>query len=214
IRIFSDGSFEVSESDIFFNDAFPWSVTPGGTPGRFDFQSVATHEIGHFLGLGHSGVGVMETNGDRRELVEGSAAMFPFAFPRGSTIGRTLTPDDIAGASALYPTASFSQETGSLSGSITKNGEGLLGAQVLTFNPFTGEMIGFFTDGSGEFQIRGLKPGPHVVRVNPITDPASPDDFGFDEAEVDLDFSDALFKGRAEVQPAGNTTGIDVEVQP
>src|SRR5204862_997888 len=42
------------ESDIFFNSAFSWSVSDAGEPDRYDVQSIATHEIGHFLGLGHS----------------------------------------------------------------------------------------------------------------------------------------------------------------
>ena len=45
---------EILESDIFFNSTFQWSVAPGGEAGRFDVQSIATHESGHFLGLGHS----------------------------------------------------------------------------------------------------------------------------------------------------------------
>ena len=50
---------EIAESDIFFNADVPWSATPSGRPGHFDFQATATHEIGHFLGLGHSGLGFM-----------------------------------------------------------------------------------------------------------------------------------------------------------
>jgi hypothetical protein len=203
---------EIRESDIYFNAFYPWSVSPNGTEGRFDFQSVATHEIGHFFGIGHSHTGIMETTGLRRRLIEGSAIMYPFAYPPGSTLGRTPLADDIAGISALYPVAGQTRETGSLSGRVTKSGQGILGAHVNVFNPFTEELIGFFTDANGNYRLEGLKPGPYIIRVNPITDPTSPEDFGFRESQVDMDFREEIFEGRVEVLPGENTSGIDFEV--
>jgi len=211
--IFYTFTGEIAEADIFFNNYYPWSIDPNGEDGHYDFQSVATHEIGHFLGLGHSSTGVMETAGLRRSLVDGSAIMFPFAYPAGSTVGRTPVADDIAGISALYPTGGFTAATGTVSGQVTKGGQPILGAYINAFNPFTGETIGFFTNENGRYNIKGLKPGPYVVRVNPITDPTTPEDFNFPENLVDMDFRDALFVGRAEVEPGENTIGIDFEVQ-
>jgi hypothetical protein len=211
--IFFTFTGEIAESDIFFNSFFDWSVDPNGEAGHFDFQSVVTHEIGHFLGLGHSSTGIMETSGLRRTLVEGSAIMYPFAYPAGSTAGRTPVADDIAGISVLYPEGRFISSTGSISGRVTKNGQEVYGAYVNAFNPFTGETIGFFTDRNGRFQIEGLQPGPHVVRVNPITEPTTPEDYSFPDRLVDTDFRDALFEGRAEVGPGQTTSNINFEVQ-
>ena len=89
----------------------------------------------------------------------------------------------------------------------------MYGAYVNAFNPFTSETIGFFTDRNGRYRIDGLKPGPYVVRVNPITEPTTPEDFSFPDRLVDTDFRDALFVGRAEVEPGQNTSGIDFEVR-
>ncbi len=206
---------EIVEADIFFSDFFVWSVDPAGRPNSFDFVSVATHEIGHFIGLGHSHVGVTDTSSARRRPVEGTAIMYPFSFGPGSVIGRRLTADDTTGASILYPASSFLQRTGTLSGRVTKAGRGVGFAHVVGFNPFTGETVGAFADESGDYEIRGLRPGPYVVRVNPITDPTSPADFGFPEPGTDLDYRDALYTGGpAEVEASSSTGGIDLAVEP
>lgn len=212
INVFSG---EIVEADIFFSNFFVWSVDPEGDPNAFDFVSVATHEIGHFVGLDHSHVGFAESLRFSRRPVSGSAIMYPFSFGRGTVEGRTLTVDDETGLSVLYPTAEFERTTGSLSGRVTKNGAGVAFAHVVAFNPFAGTTIGIFADESGNYTIGGLSPGPHVVRVNPISDPTSPPDFSFPEAATDLDFRDAIFEaGSAEVTAGSTTSGIDVEVQP
>ena len=47
----------IIESDIFLNTTVNWSVAAGGEPSRYDVESIAVHEIGHLLGLGHSALG-------------------------------------------------------------------------------------------------------------------------------------------------------------
>jgi hypothetical protein len=201
------------ESDIFFNASFAWSVAPGGEAGRFDLESVALHEIGHFSGLGHSALGETElvATGGRRVL-SAEAVMFPIAYTSGSTAARTLKADDIAGISDLYPDGSFATTDGSLSGRVTKNGQPLFGAHVVAFNAATGLMVGGFTlDAQGQFSIAGLSPGAHVVRVEPLDD-ADVESF-FDSTQVvDANFRVTFFD-RVVVVPKGGDTGqIAVQV--
>ena len=206
---------EIVEADVFFSNNFIWSVDANGAPGTFDLVSVATHEIGHFFGLGHSHVGFMENEGFDRQLVSGAAIMFPFSFGPDNVEGRTLTDDDVTGISVMYPTGAFIQQRGRLAGRVTKGGRGVAFAHVVVFNPFTGETIAGFAVDSGAYEIRGLPSGPVTVRVNPISDPTSPEDFGFSSNIAGLDFRDALFVGgSAQVVPSDTTTGIDIEVQP
>jgi hypothetical protein len=73
----------IVEVDIVFNDAYLW--TTGSGPG-YDVESVALHEMGHWLSLGHS---------------SGSAAVM---YPYYQGVRRALHQDDIEGISWIYPT--------------------------------------------------------------------------------------------------------------
>jgi len=202
------------ESDIFFNAGFPWSVAPAGEAGRFDVESIALHEIGHFSGLGHSALGETELReGGGRRVLSAEAVMFPIAFAPGSIASRTLKADDIAGISDLYPDGAFS-DRGSLSGRVTKGGTPLFGAHVIAFDPATRELIaGFTLDSQGEFSIGGLSPGPKVVRVEPLDD-ADTDSFFNSSETVDIDFR-VVFFNRLVVVPHGGDSGhIDIAVTP
>jgi matrixin len=194
---------DIIEADIFFNSAFLWSTAAGGDPARFDLESVALHEIGHFLGLGHSALGETEVrpDGGRRVIASGSV-MFPVSFGRGITRDRELQPDDIAGISDLYPSADFRQETGVARGRVTRNGVGVLGAHVMAFNPATGHLIAGFTQNpQGEFEIAGLTPGAHVIRVEPLDD-ADIESFFSARTPVDVSFL-VTFHERLFVAPSG-----------
>ncbi len=66
-----------------------WSADPlGAPPGEFDFQKVATHEIGHCVGLDHSG------NSD--------AIMYWATNDGTGPSDRALHQDDIDGLNAIY----------------------------------------------------------------------------------------------------------------
>lgn len=84
LLISSNGVFQ--ESDIVFNNAISWDVFSGSRSGFIDFNRVASHEIGHLIGLDH-------------ERVQ-QAIMRPVI---GSIEGPTA--DDLAGARAIYTQA-------------------------------------------------------------------------------------------------------------
>jgi hypothetical protein len=205
---------EILESDIFFNAAFPWSVAPSGEPGRFDVESIAVHEIGHMIGLGHSALGETTLAGTGRRVTAAEAVMFPIAFAAGNVEDRSLRADDIAGVSDLYPTAAFTSGTGTIGGRVTKNGRGIFGAHVVAFNPATRKLVASFTlDQNGVFAIAGLDPGAHVVRVEPLDD-ADVDSFFSAASATDIDFRVAFFDRLVGVPAGGGALGITVAVSP
>src|SRR6185295_18914382 len=91
---------QILEADIMFNPQAPFSTSAITPEDKTDLQSVATHEIGHFLGMDHT------------SLL--SSVMFP-TVTDGTSYARVLSADDIAGVSTIYPSATFAAK-GTLSG--------------------------------------------------------------------------------------------------
>lgn len=78
---------ELIEWDMVFNSYFPWSYS--GEAGMMDFQNIATHELGHALGLDHP----LDTCTEQ--------TMYAYA-SLGETKKRDLEQGDLTGVNLLY----------------------------------------------------------------------------------------------------------------
>lgn len=78
------------ESDAAYNTDFAWSSA--GASGAMDLQNIATHELGHTFGMGHSS----------STSVNACLTMYPSG-SLGETQKRTLGDGDINGIKARYP---------------------------------------------------------------------------------------------------------------
>ncbi len=98
-----DGS-RITDADIVFNELnFTWDTRTPGVSGVADIQGIAAHEWGHLLGADH---------------VPLRGATMYFASDPGSIHLRTLADDDVALVGTLYPSLSFVQTTGTLTGKV------------------------------------------------------------------------------------------------
>ncbi|MCC7008574.1 MAG: matrixin family metalloprotease [Acidobacteria bacterium] len=209
-----DMSGRLVEADIFLNSRFPWSVSSGGESGRYDVQSIATHEIGHLLGLSHSALGETTVAGGGRTVQAKAAVMFPIAYPSGNIRDRALTPDDEAAIADVYGTLDARRTLGSITGRVTANGAGVFGAHVVAFSPATGVSIGGFTlSRDGQYVIGGLPSGFYIVRAEPLDD-ADLDSFFDDSAPVTLGFSPAYAATLVGVPEGGAASAPDIKVTP
>ena len=140
----------ILDADVYINTVdWTFSANDGDvvSPGSFDLQALAAHELGHSQGLGHS----MD---DQISDTDGSAAtMFPFP----SIDQRSLSSDDQAWISYTYPEGSassgpaalqggdvaFNESYGFIKGEVRHGwqNEPLLGGCVYAINKQTGERV-------------------------------------------------------------------------
>ncbi|MBL8856906.1 MAG: IPT/TIG domain-containing protein [Planctomycetes bacterium] len=144
----------ISDADILFNGR-DFNFTTRGAYGCFDVQDIATHEIGHLLGLDHSGWA--------------GATMYPYV-DTTIILHRSLSMDDVCGLRAAYPSTNF----GSLSGVVRRSNDSFVeGAHVVARDAFGRPFAASLTSSLGFFTLRGLPVGDYTVYATPLDQPVS-----------------------------------------
>lgn len=146
---FKDETGEIVDADILINENFYFATDPLDST---YLGNVITHEVGHFLGLGHG-------------QVSGSS-MF-YALSRGQ---HKVSDDDKAGVFAIYPNGDTTK--GTLSGTIVGGSKliNIFGAHVQAISVKTGKVMGAaISEANGKFSIAGLnQDDQYLIYTNPI----------------------------------------------
>ena len=149
------GNGVISDADVLFNGK-GYRFTTSGEFGHFDVQDVATHELGHLLGLDHSG--------------QAGSSLYPYVDSQ-VILHRSLSRDEEQALRAIYPDSA----QGSLSGSVQRvsNSAGVPGAQIIARDAEGRTCGGTLTDGLGNFVIGGMQAGDYTLVALPLDSPVA-----------------------------------------
>jgi len=133
-------------------------VDPSLLSGHYNLQMALQHEIGHVLGLDHSGVI--------------SAVMYPYV--SNGDVPAAFDSDDRIAIATSYPINDPTLLGGTLSGRVVGDAGGIFGAQVVAVNEQGQPVATGLTTSSGEFSITGIPAGRYRLYAEPLDGPVDP----------------------------------------
>jgi hypothetical protein len=150
----------IAEADVAINPSLPFSTD--GTHGTYDLESTLVHELGHFLGLDHSGlVGSTMQPRQAQNFNSGSYSLTQ------ATV-RTLSMDDVAAARSIYGQRA-PRAVGSIQGMMNYP---FAGASVRAENVDTGWVVASaVTRSDGSYRIDQIPPGNYRVIAEYLDEP-------------------------------------------
>jgi hypothetical protein len=157
--VYFAGNGRITDADILFNGG-EFHFTTRGESGSFDVADVGTHELGHFLGLDHSGWA--------------GASMYPYVDPT-IVLHRSLSQDDVCGLRESYPSTTYS----TIHGIVRRADDSIVpGAHVVARGsdgrPYASALCTY----TGAFTIIGLVADTYTLYASPLDFPVSAANLG------------------------------------
>jgi hypothetical protein len=156
--VWFSASGKITDADVLFNgDGFEF--TTSGELGAFDVQDVAAHELGHVLGLDHTG------------CVGGT--LYPYVDPL-VILHRSPSSDEAAGLAAAYPAIGAGGAPCAVEGRVERaDGSGLPGAFVVARDAAGRTAASILAAADGSYRLDGLALGSYSIYARPLDEPVS-----------------------------------------
>lgn len=173
-RTRSEGQITVSLADDLFRDQGALAMTtytfdrstgqftdadilidPSLLKGKFNVQMAIEHEVGHALGLDHSGVI--------------SSVMYPYV--SGGEFPTAADSDDRIAMIAAYPKDDPTLSGATFTGKVLGDSGGIFGAQVVAVNDHGHPVATDLTNAAGEFTLTGIPDGRYRLYAEPLDGP-------------------------------------------
>ena len=198
---FNTATLENLETDVVFNVFRTFTTIEPDDPASdlIDLLAVAKHEFGHSWNLNHD--------------VQRSSVMH-FRGPGFTYSLDALLWDDVVGINQTYSMPGFAQVTGSISGTVTRDGDPVFKAFVVATDEFGVLASSAITLLDGTYKLDGLPSGhDYSIYVEPLDAPMPLDGVRnglFSSAPGDNNFLPTFVDGTVAVNSAVN--GVDVAV--
>ncbi len=189
--IFDAATGAIRESDIALNPRVQFSTD--GTSGTYDLESTFIHELGHLLGLDHSGyVGATMQPRQGQNFIDPAFTI------------RTLSDDDLMGIRSIYG-ARNTLPVGSIAGNVVYGA----GAHVWAENLYTGRVVGSsITKTDGSYRIDQVPPGDYRVMVDYLDEPVVAREIAISTPYIGIGSQPAFRSTESQTNVAPGTTSI------
>ncbi|HEX5709485.1 MAG TPA: DUF4214 domain-containing protein [Pyrinomonadaceae bacterium] len=160
---FDPNTGAIQEGDVAINPTASAQFSTDGTPGTFDLEATFAHELGHLLGLEHSGI--VGATMQPRQGLNG-------VYQMPALTVRTLSDDDRTGVRAIYgPRVGL----GAIAGTARySSGQPAFGAHVFVEDVATGRTVASnIALPTGAYRIDALPPGQYRVRAEYLDEPVN-----------------------------------------
>jgi hypothetical protein len=223
----------IKEAQTLLNGFLFDRTNIGGSKAELEnlFKTTLLHEFAHMFGIDHTQGGNLEGYNNS----EGDFTDIPVMFPLAANPRVELHADDKSVIKLAYPKSSELGSFGSISGSLTKSGNPIEGANIVAYklgetNPklfavaSPSDVDGL---GRGNYVLPNLTPGDYVLYAEPL-DPSftGGSSIGFHETPADFEsgfyngsnsflkigYDEGLIQGQVINVAAGSNANIDIDL--